>query len=230
MVLDFTKLLHRPLLPTWETSFEQGPISRIRTLEKEELRSTAKILDIWTRIYMLFPLELTCGPLLTAACNRSLYSGKVLVGEDAKGIAQVFARVIIIPTGLFVEELVTAPWNNAACKKHLEIVGEKEFWSKRRAQEKIEMLLKIKEVSIAELITPHKGSGTIMMLALYHFSKYFGARVISLESNQESMGFYRKLGMQQHHPAHPLFFFNISEETPSVLQKKVSEYFLKHAA
>jgi hypothetical protein len=205
-------------------------IARVRTVKAEELELTGKTLDTWTRIYLLFPYKLTCGPRLSSSCRRLLDSGKVLVAENSKGIAQVFARVINIPSGLFVEEIVTAPWNNSLCIKYLEKEGSEKFWSSPAAQKELPRFASAHEVGIQELITAHKGSGAIMMFALYHFAKVYGARSISLDSNPEAFDFYPKIGMRQVHKDEPTFALIISDDVAEGLAEKVRKYFLAHTA
>lgn len=209
-------------------SIQAEHIVRVRTVKTEELDLTDKTLATWTRIYFLFPRELTCGPHLSSSCRRSFYSGKVLVGENAKGVAQVFARVISIPSGLFVEEIVTAPWNNSLCINYLEKEGSEKFWSSPAAESELPTFATAHGVTIPELITTHKGSGAIMMFALYHFAKAYGAQSISLDSNPEALDFYRKIGMRQIRKDEPTFALTISDGVAKDLTEKIRKYLVRH--
>ena len=225
MSIGFTT--HRPL-PKWEMSFEGSHISRIRTLEEDEFTSAQKILNTWTRLYFSFPRELTCGPRLSSSCSRSLCKGKVLVGEDAKGVAQVFARVITIPGGvLLLDDIVTAPWNNFLCKGFLGTVGPETFWSNRKVSEDLETLMAGHKVSKEELTTPHKGSGSIMMLALCHYAKFYQAPVLVVHSNEEGETLYSSIGMDVSRHERLSFRYMISDTNLCELDKRVSKYFSK---
>ena len=215
-------------IPDWEMVIDAENITRIRTVKEEDLESIAKVLEIWTKAYQLFPERLSESSVLVDWCLKCRRRGRILVAEDAKGVAQVFARVMRNKYEFVVEELFTAPWSNASLRSHFEKLGSQKTWALGSVE--LHDLAAIHKVSVEELTTPHKGMGTIMMYALCHFVKASKGDSIELTSNEESVGFYRKVGMEERSPARRLFRFNLAHGVPAPLEVKVSGYFLKHAA
>lgn len=221
--------LFSPLIPDWEMAIAARNICRIRTVKMEELEPTRELVNTWARVYFTFPSGVSCGSEVIGTFVRSLDRGKVLVGEDSKGVAQVFSRVTL-KNGreeLYVEELFVAPWNDTALRGRSETAKSRDFLEIRKRE--LQGLATTHKISIGELTLSHKGTGTIMMLALCHLATHLKISLISLESNRQSIEFYRKIGMSLDSDE-IIFSFNLSKGLPSELVKKVREYFLEHAA
>ena len=109
--------------PRWEQPSNCGKVVRIRTVEVKEFPTVLKVLQVWKNIYADIPKDLSEGSAIISLFPEidqyRLGGSKVLVAEDSRGIAQVFARVKGRYDDLSLEELVVAPWNNTPCINHL---------------------------------------------------------------------------------------------------------------
>jgi hypothetical protein len=147
-------------------------------------------------------------------------SGAVLVAEDDRGIAQALMRVSKESEGLFVEELLVAPWNNT------QITGSKAK-SKEAAtdREELESLAWKHSVDVDDLTASTPASGTFMMYAACLYAQSLKVNRVALASLDASVPFYQAIGMKEEDKRTCKFCYDLSSGIPKELQSKATKHF-----
>lgn len=207
-------------LPRWTTPVKDGQISGIRTVEVADFANALKVLQVWKTTYEVFPRDVSAGSHIADRCFFRLGRGKVLVVEDAQGIAQAFARVRKCYNGLYVEELVVAPWNNTPCIKYTK--GSLD-WALRDSG--LKELADRHKIDVKELVVYHPGMGTLMIYGLSKYALSLERKTLVSTPFTGTDDFYTALGMSRLIKEGDVFGLDVSKGIPKVLKERVLKYF-----
>ena len=209
------------LLPSWEKYTSCGKVVRIRTVEKEEYPKVLKVLEVWRNIYSVLSKDLSdASSIITLFPGLEQYrlgGSKVLVAEDSRGIAQVYARVRKgCSDELKVEELVVAPWNNTPCMH-----GLKDFqWV--LSHPSISELVALYKIEAKDFVEYAGLSGTLAMYGVWQYAKFLEKNFVTLSPHKGTHKFYTKLGMKV---KRMVFYFSLADGLPVVLLEKIRSSF-----